>query len=263
MHTVQRKNRRELMSPRTHRERKEQYTKELELEVMRLKELFVQTTRERDDAIQSRDAAMLERDRLREENLRLREHVQPAAATSSAGTDSGYESMSWTCDATRANSFSDASGFPSMTANAPLQEVADRAPLASTHRLSIWDTEETRGFASDGPLLDVPTSQTIMACQRSSISTAPVTVKLAQELPAVELDYDELGLDFILTCVTAFLVHEIVLTASIDSKDHVWVTYITCTCERTIIRRPRTAGWLDNPWKCPTTERTSTYLVTP
>ncbi|GIZ38051.1 hypothetical protein CKM354_000147800 [Cercospora kikuchii] len=160
---------------RTHRERKEQYTKDLELEVMRLKELFVQTTRERDDAIQSRDAAMLERDRLREENLRLREHVQPAAATSSAGTDSG------------------------MTANAPLQEVADRAPLASTHRLSIWDTEETRGFASDGPMLDVPTSQTIMACQRSSTSTEPITVKLAQELPAVELDYDELGLDFILT----------------------------------------------------------------
>ncbi|GIZ38052.1 hypothetical protein CKM354_000147800 [Cercospora kikuchii] len=184
---------------RTHRERKEQYTKDLELEVMRLKELFVQTTRERDDAIQSRDAAMLERDRLREENLRLREHVQPAAATSSAGTDSGYESMSWTCDATRTNSFSDASGFPSMTANAPLQEVADRAPLASTHRLSIWDTEETRGFASDGPMLDVPTSQTIMACQRSSTSTEPITVKLAQELPAVELDYDELGLDFILT----------------------------------------------------------------
>ncbi|KAF2208227.1 hypothetical protein CERZMDRAFT_107550 [Cercospora zeae-maydis SCOH1-5] len=160
---------------RTHRERKEQYTKDLEIEVMRLKELFVQTTRERDDAIHSRDAAMLERDRLREENQRLREHVQPSA-TSSAGTDSG------------------------VTANAPLQEVADRAPLASTHRLSIWDTEETRGFASDGPTPDGANSTPpVMACQRSSNLAGSDTVKLAQELPAAQLDYDELGLDFILT----------------------------------------------------------------
>ncbi|KAM3421313.1 hypothetical protein BST61_g1712 [Cercospora zeina] len=160
---------------RSHRERKEQYTKDLELEVMRLKELFVQTTRERDDAIQSRDAAMLERDRLREENVQLRGHVQPAA-TSATGTDSG------------------------VTANAPLQEVADRAPLASTHRLSIWDTEETRGFASDGPISDAPARDLpVVACPRSSNATASVTVTRAQELPAGELDYDELGLDFILT----------------------------------------------------------------
>ncbi|KAM3421314.1 hypothetical protein BST61_g1712 [Cercospora zeina] len=118
---------------RSHRERKEQYTKDLELEVMRLKELFVQTTRERDDAIQF-----------------------------------------W--------------------------EVADRAPLASTHRLSIWDTEETRGFASDGPISDAPARDLpVVACPRSSNATASVTVTRAQELPAGELDYDELGLDFILT----------------------------------------------------------------
>lgn len=37
-----------LISPRTHRERKEMYIKALEQEVMRLKELFANTTRERD-----------------------------------------------------------------------------------------------------------------------------------------------------------------------------------------------------------------------
>lgn len=176
------------MSVRTHRERKEQYTKDLELEVMRLKELFAQASRERDGALQSRDAAIVERDRLREENQRLKEYLQQPA-NSSGGTDSGYDSMSisWTCDS--GSSFSDSSGFPNLTANAPVQEVAD------SRRPSLWEIAETRGFASDGPPLDIVRIESTMRREDSG----RVIAKLTTELPAIQLDYDELGLDFVLT----------------------------------------------------------------
>lgn len=167
---------------------------------MRLKELFTQASRDKESAIQSRDQALIERDQLREENQRLKEQrlqeqIQPAI--SYAGTDSGYESMSWTCDATRTSSYSDASGFPSLTANAPLQEVAARTPLADVRRTSVWDLEETRGFASDDPMPDLPVVKVDSTVQDKD--SGQVIAKLSTELPAIELDYDELGLDFILT----------------------------------------------------------------
>ena len=155
---------------------------------MRLKELFTQASRERDGAVQSRDAALVERDQLREENQRLRDFLQQPT-NSTSGTDSGYDSMSWTCDS--GSSFSDVSGL-NLTANAPLQEVAD------SRRPSLWEMAETRGFASDGPpMSDSPLIKFETTMRRED--SGRVLAKLTTELPAIQLDYDELGLDFVLT----------------------------------------------------------------
>lgn len=143
---------------------------------MRLKELFTQASRERDGAFQSRDVAFVERDQLREENQRLRDYLQQSANASS-GTDSGYDSMSWTCDS--GSSFSDNSGL-NLTANAPLQQVAD------FQRPSLWQIAETRGFASDGPPM---TDLTVIKAEST----------MRRGDAAIQLDYDELGLDFVLT----------------------------------------------------------------
>lgn len=188
-----------ILHGRTHRERKEQYTKDLEIEVMRLKELFTQATRERDGAIQSRDAALVERDQLLEENQRMREYIQPS--NSSSGRDSGYDSMSWTCDS--GSSHSDTSG-PNLTANAPLQEVADSH--IALRRASTRDMAETRGFAFDVPPSDSYTIKVEDTMQRDHSNSA-MTAQLPTELPAPPLDYDALGLDFVLTLVLSFNNH--------------------------------------------------------
>lgn len=188
-----------ILHGRTHRERKEQYTKDLEIEVMRLKELFTQATRERDGAIQSRDAALVERDQLLEENQRMREYIQPS--NSSSGRDSGYDSMSWTCDS--GSSHSDTSG-PNLTANAPLQEVADSH--IALRRASTRDMAETRGFTFDVPPSDSYTIKVEDTMQRDHSNSA-MTAQLPTELPAPPLDYDALGLDFVLTLVLSFNTH--------------------------------------------------------
>lgn len=188
-----------ILPGRTHRERKEQYTKDLEIEVMRLKELFAQATRERDGAIQSRDAALVERDQLLEENQRMREYIQPS--NSSSGRDSGYDSMSWTCDS--GSSHSDTSG-PNLTANAPLQEVADSH--IALRRASTRDMAETRGFTFDVPPSDSHTIKVEDTMQRDDSNSA-IIAQLPTELPAPPLDYDALGLDFVLTLVLSSNTH--------------------------------------------------------
>lgn len=188
-----------ILHGRTHRERKEQYTKDLEIEVMRLKELFAQATRERDGAIQSRDAALVERDQLLEENQRMREYIQPS--NSSSGRDSGYDSMSWTCDS--GSSHSDTSG-PNLTANAPLQEVADSH--IALRRASTRDMAETRGFTFDVPPSDSHTIKVEDTMQRDHSNSA-IIAQLPTELPAPPLDYDALGLDFVLTLVLSSNTH--------------------------------------------------------
>jgi len=78
---------------RTHRERKELYTKQLEEEVQRLKDMCTETFRERDQAV-------MDRDRLAEENRILRNQL--AAPTSHLSPSDTY-AMS---DVTRNSSFS-------------------------------------------------------------------------------------------------------------------------------------------------------------
>ncbi|KXS95095.1 hypothetical protein AC578_9590 [Pseudocercospora eumusae] len=170
---------------RTHRERKEQYTKDLELEVMRLKELFTQSAQERDAAVQSRDVITHERDQLREEVQRLKEIVQISA--SSSGTDSGYDGISMTCGATRNSSLSTSDGYHGLLANAPLQEVA---------ATSVWELSETRGFASDGASYQEPTIKIEQHIRREDSTK---TLQLMRELAPTGVDYDELGIDFVLT----------------------------------------------------------------
>ncbi|EME86965.1 uncharacterized protein MYCFIDRAFT_89771 [Pseudocercospora fijiensis CIRAD86] len=178
---------------RTHRERKEQYTKDLELEVMRLKELFTQTAQERDAAFQARDAIAHERDQLREEVLRLKEIVQ--ISTSSSGTDSGYDGISITCDATRNSSLSTSNGYHGLLANAPLQEVT--ANNAYTERQeSVWELSEAHGFASDGASYQEPTIKNEQQIRREEPTK---TLQLMRELAPRGVDYDELGIDFVLT----------------------------------------------------------------
>jgi hypothetical protein len=179
----------DVFPPRTHRERKEQYTKELEIEVLRLKELFAQAARERDGAIQLRDEAVAERDKLREENSRLREYGHISASTSIA--DSGYDSLSisWTCDTTRNSSISDASGLHSLTANATVQEtIASPHLMIQQRHMSPWEIHETRGFASDDALMAMATVKSEHSYEYSMQTSSPS-----------QIDYDELALDFVLT----------------------------------------------------------------
>lgn len=168
---------------------------------MRLKELFTQTAQERDAAVQSRDVIAHERDQLREEVQRLKEIVQISA--SSSGTDSGYDGISMTCDATRNSSLSTSDEYHGLLANAPLQEVA--ATNAYTERQeSVWELSETRGFASDGASYQEPTVKIEQQIRREDSTK---TLQLMRELAPIGVDYDELGIDFVLTYVFYFMPH--------------------------------------------------------
>lgn len=190
---------------RTHRERKEQYTKDLELEVMRLKELYVNSTRERDGAFKARDDATIEQDRLRVENHRLREENQrmrEALQASNSSTDSGFDAMSVSCDATRKGSISTTDGFPGMVAPVNIQELAAQNSLAESRRPSVWEECESRGFASDDVMREPPIKiERSTAQQGSTHISAQLSAQLTMQLPAAGIDYDELGLDFVLTYV--------------------------------------------------------------
>ncbi|KAF2160263.1 hypothetical protein M409DRAFT_70604 [Zasmidium cellare ATCC 36951] len=187
---------------RTHRERKEQYTKELELEVLRLKELFVTASRERDGASSARDELLSERDRLfadnqklLEENQRMREIIQ----SSSSSTDSGYEGTSVSCDVTRNNSLSVADGYPGMVVDpsGPIQEYGTQEPVTTHWQQSAWELCESRGFASDGALQEtsppIKTESTELDVRRFS------SAQLVAELPPIQMDYDDLAMDFVLS----------------------------------------------------------------
>lgn len=187
-----------LTAYRTHRERKEQYTKDLELEVMRLKELYVNSARERDAAFKARDEATGEQDRLRRENSRLHEENQrmrEALQASNSSIDSGYETLSASCDATRTSSISTTDGFPGMVAPVNLQELAAQNSLAESRRPSVWEDCESRGFASDDLMQDVPIKIERTTSRQGSTH---ISADLTMQLPAIGIDYDELGLDFVL-----------------------------------------------------------------
>ncbi|EME38839.1 hypothetical protein DOTSEDRAFT_48335 [Dothistroma septosporum NZE10] len=167
---------------RTHRERKEQYTKDLELEVMRLKELYVKSAQERDAALKTRDEATDEQDRLRVENRRLREENQrmrEALQGPKSSTDSSYDALSVSCDATRNSSFSTTDGFPGMVAPVNLQELAAQNSLAESRRPNETPIKIERAPSREG--------------------STHISAQLIMQLPAISIDYDELGLDFVLS----------------------------------------------------------------
>lgn len=175
------------------------YTKDLELEVMRLKEIFTHATQERDAAIQLRNEIAHERDQLLDEVQRLKEIVQVSA--SSSGTDSGYEGISMNCDATRNSSLSTSDSFPCLMANAPMQEMAARN-LYNERRENAWELSETRGFASDGASYQEPP---IKSEHRTHREESAQTLQMLRELAPSGVDYDELGLDFVLAYARPYL----------------------------------------------------------
>lgn len=231
---------------RTHRERKEQYTKELELEVLRLKELFVTASRERDGASSARDELLSERDRLLADNQKLLEanqRMREIIQSSSSSTDSGYEGTSVSCDVTRNNSLSVADGYPGMVVDpsGPIQEYGTQEPLTTHWQQSAWELCESRGFASDGALQE--TSPPIKAESTELDVRRFSSAQLVAELPLIQMDYDDLALDFVLSYVVVKGVREAsaILTVCPDWKDHAWVTSSTCTYEPTTTRPPSKA----------------------
>lgn len=177
-----------LISNRTHRERKEQYTKDLEAEVMRLKEIFVNISHERDAANRARDDAISERNHLLEDNQRLRSRLGMSASTN--GTDSGYSGFPTSGRPTRTNSvcMSDVplkiSPSTSSVGRAIPDESSDKPPGHT------WEESQSRCAASSWTIVDAkPATDSPSDSQpmpNATISTAPI-------------DYDELGLDFVLT----------------------------------------------------------------
>lgn len=190
-----------LIAARTHRERKEQYTKDLELEVLRLKELYVTASRERDDAFHARDSLLSERDRLHAENQRLLKENQRMREViqSSAPSDSGYDGTSVSCDVTRNSSLSAADGYPGMVVPGPYQEYGTQEPVTMQWQQSVWELCESRGFASDAALQEatppIKTESTELDLRRMS------SAQIISELPPIGMDYDELALDFVLSYV--------------------------------------------------------------
>lgn len=162
---------------------------------MRLREEFARAARERELATHTRDDVLRERDillernrQLEEENQRLRDAVQ--LSSSSSGTDSGYDGMSVTCAATRTSSLSISDGFPTLTAPALTNDVP-----SGLHPQSMWELYETRGFASD----DLTHSGQVLKVDRKMDMTGDiVAAAIIKELPAIKMDYDEIGLDFVL-----------------------------------------------------------------
>ena len=183
---------------RTHRERKEKYTKDIENEVLRLKGLFTSTAkerdvaiRERDEAIRERDAAVSERQAALDEIVRLRDLVQAAASSSSSGGDSGYEGLSSSSDPSLSKSDSNTTS---------LETLPDAQPDGATEvpPLSVFEMCETRPPLMDEIAVGPPeTTATVNGSQLQPL--VPVGNGLTASLSPPNLDYDELGLDFVLT----------------------------------------------------------------
>lgn len=171
--------------------------------MLRLKELYVTATRERDGAFGARDEILAERDRLAAENQRLHEEnsrMREVIQTSTSSTDSGYDGTSVSCDVTRNNSLSVADGFPGMVDPCgPIQEYGTQEPVTTHWQQSVWELCESRGFASDGAIQEaqalVKTDPTEQEVRRLS------SAQLIAELPPIPMDYDDLALDFVLSCV--------------------------------------------------------------
>jgi len=166
---------------RTHRERKEQYARELEFEVLRLKQLLHEVFAEKHAAVSARDEALKQRDELIAENSQLRQALQQ----SSAGLPV----------ARHVPALSLQSGMSS-----GLGVAADSgAPLKSeltSRQTSIMDVMETQVLPSR-----VPQNEEFR--HQAFVSTGPQ--QLDDQITRSPLkgkgriDYDALGLDFILT----------------------------------------------------------------
>ncbi|KJX93641.1 hypothetical protein TI39_contig4278g00015 [Zymoseptoria brevis] len=198
---------------RTHRERKEQYTKDLEAEVMRLKEIFVNISHERDAASRARDDAISERNHLLDENQRLRSRLDMSASTN--GTDSAYSGFPTSGLPTRTNSVcmsdepSKISPSTTFVGCAVPDESSNKPPGHA------WEESQSRCAASSWTIVDAkPATETPSDSQptpNATILTAPI-------------DYDELGLDFVLTLERPCMTHLQYLTVRAHncqvSEDH-------------------------------------------
>lgn len=144
----------------THRERKEQYIKALEQEVLRLKEIFSESSRERD--------------RVQQENQRLKALLAQHGISydfgetpvkfqreNSSGTNAGYHPSS-----SGSISGSYRTGSESATFSPPGSNGLSQAPSV--------------------PALP------------NNVSAAPITRNPAQ-LPNNQINYDDIGIDFVLT----------------------------------------------------------------
>jgi hypothetical protein len=164
---------------------------------MRLKELFTHTAQERDAANQARDNALSERNQLLEENKRLREQLSLSASAN--WTDSGYSAVSTSEVVTRSNSFcmSEAPIKISPTQSfigSSVQGVASIEPPP----LHPWEETQSRCSATWAVLeANSKPANTPAHSERSSSQRAPS----ASNKPPAPIDYDELGLDFVLTWV--------------------------------------------------------------
>lgn len=139
---------------RTHRERKEMYIKALEQEVLRLKEIFSQTTREKDAVV--------------EENRRLKELL----AQHGISYDFGNSPIKFN----RENS----SYGPSSSGS-----------ISGSYR----GASESTGFSPPPPSMSSGPGQ---AHNMSAFQQNNQMRNMAQ-LPSNRLDYDQIGIDFVLT----------------------------------------------------------------
>lgn len=135
-----------MTSSRTHRERKEFYIKELEREVLRLKELYGATTRERDVHAH--------------ENRKFRELLAHHGIAFDFNTPPGY------------------SGMPTS------YETASSGSISGSYR-----QDTSSNGLSPSPLNSSGSNRTLVHGQAPS----------AAHVPGGRLDYDQMGIDFVLT----------------------------------------------------------------
>ncbi|KAF7196502.1 AP-1-like transcription factor [Pseudocercospora fuligena] len=139
---------------RTHRERKEMYIKALEQEVLRLKEMFAQSERERNA--------------FAEENRRLKELLMQHGIS--------YDFAASPIKFTRENSGYGASSSGSISG-------------------SYRGASESTGFSPPPP----PTMTGQMPMAQGMRNMQAGTVRGMGQLPSNRLDYDSIGIDFVLT----------------------------------------------------------------
>lgn len=144
---------------RTHRERKEQYIKALEQEVLRLKDAFADSTRERDKVL--------------EENKRLKSLL----AQHGISYDFGESPVQFR----RENSGYGPSSSGSISGS--YQPASDSTGLSPP--------------AVNGQLLQMPQQQT-QSQQGAGMQPLQVSGSMSQ-LPSNQLNYDQIGVDFVLT----------------------------------------------------------------
>lgn len=136
-----------------------------------------------------------------------------AAVSATSGTDSEYDGISVAGAYTSTNSFSTpGGGFPSIVPSQqpidPLHAAAVAAPTAVMGQAAhnVWAISETRGFASDGPIqnpnsppIKVEPGENLTQMSIDTIVPNNNQTSAAAAATPVQIDYDELALDFVLT----------------------------------------------------------------